>query len=86
MGFGLGGISDAVKSAVHHVSDAVGGAAKKVGDGVQAAEQKVAGVVKSAVDGARGHDGFDHPNHGHTYLVDSKPKGGSSATGGTQFV
>ncbi|HEY8206379.1 MAG TPA: hypothetical protein VIG99_02785 [Myxococcaceae bacterium] len=74
MGFGIGSIGDAIKSAVNTVSDAVGGAAQAVGDGVQAAEKKVADVVQSAMEGIGGNDGFDEPVGP---LAESKPKGGT---------
>jgi hypothetical protein len=73
MGFGLDSIKSAVSGAVKTVSDV----AQKVGDGVQAAEKKVADVVRSAVEGVAGRDGFDNPGLGP--VAESKPKGGSAS-------
>jgi len=77
VGFGLDSIKSAVSSAVKTVGDV----AQKVGDGVQAAEKKVADVVRSAVEGATGHDGFDNPGLGP--VAESKPKGGSASNTGS---
>lgn len=80
MGFGLDSIKSAVSSAVKTVGDV----AQKVGDGVQAAEKKVADVVRSAVEGVAGHDGFDRDNNpGLGPVAESKPKGGSASNTGS---
>jgi len=80
MGFGLGSITNAVKSAVSTVSDAVGGAAKKVESGAEAVEHKVADVVKGAWESISGHDGFGPDDHPTGPLAESKPKGGSGSS------